>query len=112
MSPPPTFSVCRWVSDTRLDDILTVVHGAFTGLTPPSSVLNETVADLAARQRDGVVLVAQTGSAFVGSVFGAPKDDGLYLARLAVVPVWRKRGVARALLAAPTARRTALVSSA
>jgi predicted N-acetyltransferase YhbS len=96
----PAFSVCRWTSDTRLEDILAVVHAAFAGLEPPSSVLKETVADLAARQRDGVVLAAQAGSAFVCSVFGTPKDDGLYLARLAVTPSWRQRGVAGALLAA------------
>ncbi len=100
MSAPAAFTISRWTSTDRLDDILAMVHAAFAGFGPPSGVINETVADIAARQRNGIVLVAQSGSAFVGSVFCAPKGDGLDLTRLAAAPAWRKSGVARALLAA------------
>jgi predicted N-acetyltransferase YhbS len=100
MSAPAAFTIARWTVIDRLDDILAVVHAAFAGLEPSSGVLDETVADLAARQRTGTVLVAQSGKDFVGSLFCAPKGDGLDLTRLAVAPAWRKSGVARALIAA------------
>jgi ribosomal protein S18 acetylase RimI-like enzyme len=100
MTAPAAFSIQRWTSSDRLDDIMAMIHGAFAGLQPPSGVLKETVADLAARQRDGLVLVAQSGERFIGSVFCARKDDALYLTRLATAPDWRRRGIGRALMAA------------
>jgi GNAT superfamily N-acetyltransferase len=103
--------VRRWTAENRLDEIMAMVHQAFAAFTPPSGVLTETVADLAERQRDGVVLVALEGDTFVGSVFGVRKDDGLYLSRMAVLPAYRKRGVGRALIGAAEneARRAGLV---
>jgi len=94
------FSIKRWTSSERLDDIMAIVHAAFAEITPPSGVLSETVVDLAARQRDGVVLVAVAGDALVGSLFCARKGDALYLTRMAAHPAWRRRGVGRALMAA------------
>ena len=94
------FAVTRWTSAERLDEILAVVHAAFAGFDPPSSVLRETVADVAARQRDGLILVAQANGRFIGSVFAAPKSGSLYVTRLAVLPAWRRRGVGGALMAA------------
>ena len=94
------FSVARWRSADRLDELLAVVHAAFAGFDPPSSVLRETVADVAARQRDGLIIVAQADGAFIGSVFAAPKDGSLYVTRLAVLPAWRNRGVGAALMTA------------
>jgi len=100
VSVPVAFTIAPWAASERLADILALVHAAFAGLEPPSGVLNETVADIAARQRGGIVIVAQSGNDFIGSIFCAPQGDALYLTRLAVVPAWRKRGVARAMLAA------------
>jgi predicted N-acetyltransferase YhbS len=100
LSAPPALTVVRWTAPDRLDDILDMVRSAFAGLEPPSGVLNETVADLAARQRAGIVLVAQTGTAFVGSLFCEHKGDALYLTRMASAPAWRKSGIGRALLEA------------
>jgi GNAT superfamily N-acetyltransferase len=94
----PEFLIQRWTSAERLDDIMAMVHAAFADITPPSGVLSETTADLAARQRDGVVLVAMVGGDFVGSLFCARKGDALYLTRMATRPDWRKRGVGRALM--------------
>ncbi len=100
MNKPPAFTVARWTSPDRLDDILALVHSAFAGFEPPSGVLNETVADVAARQRNGLVLVAQAGSDFVGSMFCETKGDAFYLTRMATAPAWRKSGIGRALLQA------------
>ncbi len=108
MSAAPAFTVARWTSCDRLDDILAMLHAAFAGLEPPSGVLGETVADLAARQRNGIVLVAEAGDEFIGSVFCAMKGDGLDLTRLAVAPARRQRGVGRALIAAAEAEARAL----
>jgi predicted N-acetyltransferase YhbS len=100
VAAPEAFSVSRLSADDRLDELLAVVHAAFAAFDPPSSVLNETVVDLARRMRDGMVLVAQADSQLIGSVFAARQNDALYLTRLAVVSAWRKRGVGRALVAA------------
>jgi predicted N-acetyltransferase YhbS len=100
--------VRRWTSAERRGDIMAMVHAAFGAFDPPSGVLRETVADLAARQRDGIVLVAQSGEAFVGSLFCARVEDALYLTRLACHPDWRKRGVGRALMAAADAEARVL----
>jgi predicted N-acetyltransferase YhbS len=101
------FSVSRLSADGRLDELLAIVHAAFAAFEPPSSVLNETVADLARRLRDGLVLVAQADGRFIGSVFAARQGDALYLTRLAVAPAWRQRGVGRALVAAAEAEARA-----
>ena len=104
MSATVSISTHRCTSTDRLDDILRMVHAAFAGFQPPSGVLNETVDDLARRLREGTVIVAQAGDEFVGSVFCATQGDALYLTRLATTPAWRKRGVARALMAAAEAQ--------
>jgi predicted N-acetyltransferase YhbS len=100
MTTPPAFTVICWTSPDRLDEILAMLNSAFAGFEPPSGVLNETVTDLAARQRNGLVLVAQAGSEFIGSMFCETKDDALYLTRMASGPGWRKLGIGRALLQA------------
>ena len=92
------FAVSRWTSTDRLDELLELVHGAFAGLQPPSSVLNETVDDIARRLRDGFALVVRADDQLIGSVFATRQDDALYLARLAVAPAWRRQGVGRALV--------------
>jgi ribosomal protein S18 acetylase RimI-like enzyme len=100
VAAPPAFTVSHWTSADRLGDIMAMIHTAFGTFEPPSGVLKETVADLAARQRDGLVLVAQAGERFIGSLFCARHSDALYLTGLATAPDWRKRGVGRALIAA------------
>jgi GNAT superfamily N-acetyltransferase len=104
------YSIKRWTSAERLDDIMAMVHAAFAHFTPPSGVLKETAADLAKRQREGFVLVAMEGDAFIGSVFCAEKDGSLYLTRMATRPELQRHGVGRALLQAAEdeARRSSL----
>ena len=107
-APDLPVEVRRWPSADRLDDIMAMVHAAFGGFEPPSGVLKETVADLARRQREGLVLVAMEGQSFVGSVFCARKDDSLYLTRMAVLPARQKRGIGAVLMRAAEAEARAL----
>jgi predicted N-acetyltransferase YhbS len=88
----------RWTSPERLDEIMAMIHAAFSEFTPPSGVLKETAADLAQRQRDGFVLVAMEDGEFIGSVFCAVKDNSLYLTRMATRPDRWGDGIGRALL--------------
>ena len=100
MAEPSAFTITRWTSTARLDDLLAMVRAAFAGVEPPSSVLSETVADLAARQLAGFVLVAQAGQNCVGSLFCERKGDALYLTRMASAPARRNSGIGQALLSA------------
>ena len=100
MSGPAAFTIGRCSDGNRLGDILAVVHAAFSGFQPPSSVLAETITDMEARLRAGPIMIAQSADDIVGSVFCAHDGDALYLTRLATLPAWRKRGVGTALIAA------------
>ena len=44
--------------------------------------------------------MAEVGNRLVGAVLWAVRDAALHLSRLAVLAEWRRRGIARALLAA------------
>jgi predicted N-acetyltransferase YhbS len=70
---------------------------------PPPSALRETATTIATHLASGGGAVACAGGKIVGSVMWEPKDGGLYLQRLAVEPAWRRRGIARTLLAATEA---------
>ena len=68
---------------------------------PPPSALRVTAADVLthlARGDGGAVVEIE--AALAGSVLWETKDRGLYISRVAVVPAFRRRGIARALLAA------------
>ncbi len=95
--------ITRCAGAAQFAAILALVHKAFGALTPPSGALNETLADVAARFEAGPVLIAQDGGELVGSLYGALKDGGLYLTRMAVKPDRQKQGIGRALLTAAEA---------
>jgi GNAT superfamily N-acetyltransferase len=68
---------------------------------PPASALRLQAADVLAHLRSGGGgQVAWAGERIVGSALWSEEDGGLYVARVAVDPGWRRRGVARRLLAA------------
>ena len=70
---------------------------------PLPSALRVTEADVAANLLAGGGTVAMVTNALAGSALWTEQDGGLYLGRLAVAPAWRRRGVARALVAAAEA---------
>ena len=82
----------------------------FVVTDPPPSALRVTEDDVATHLQVGGGAVAERGGRMVGSALWNEQDGGLYLGRLAVVPAWRGRGVAKALVAAAeeAARRMAL----
>ncbi len=77
---------------------------------PPSSALRETAGSVAAHLAEGGGAGLEAGADLVGLVLWADRDGGLYLGRLAVLPAWRGRGAARALIgeAETEARRRGL----
>ena len=79
-----------------------VIRSAFAAqrevLDPPASALRETAENVVARLRLGGGAVAEAHGRMVGAILWEPADGGLYVGRVSVVPGWRGRGVARALM--------------
>jgi N-acetylglutamate synthase-like GNAT family acetyltransferase len=75
--------------------------GEYRGkLRPDSSALLETAETIGAAMKTGTILVAERAGLILGCVSVRRKDDCAYAGRLAVEPMARGIGVARALLAA------------
>jgi predicted N-acetyltransferase YhbS len=67
---------------------------------PLPSALRVTEAEVVEHLRTGGGAVASAAGGLVGSALWVKKDGRLYLARLAVAPDWRGRGVGKTLVAA------------
>jgi len=67
---------------------------------PPSGALGETTASVAAKLAEGGGAGAEAAGVLVGVVLWAEKDGALTIGRVSVLPAWRGRGIAHALLAA------------
>jgi GNAT superfamily N-acetyltransferase len=99
------YTVERLTGTARVSELHALVRGAFGALKidPPSSMLKETAADVAARLERETCFVALSGGGLIASVFCVAQGDALYIGRLAVAPEWRGRGVAGALIDAAKA---------
>ena len=84
--------------------LLQRAFGEYRGkLRPESSALLETAETIRAAMKTGTILLAERGGRILGCVSVRHKDDCAYAGRLAVEPMERRIGVARALMAAAEA---------
>jgi GNAT superfamily N-acetyltransferase len=94
----------RPATDADIPAVLAVTKGAYTPhvehLQPPSSVMVEGSDKVAEYLARGGVIVAEVDGEIVGAVRYLPQGDHVYLGRLAVLPAWQKRGLARRLVEA------------
>lgn len=72
-------------------------------LDPPPSALGETAESVKSHLTLGGGAVALADGWIIGSVLWEPRDGGLWVERLAVNTAWRRKGIARALIAAAEA---------
>ena len=83
-------------------EAVAVIHEAFRQQSvvtdPPSAALRETAATVGAALAAGGGAGVSTGGSLVAVVLWAEQEGGLYCGRLAVLPGWRRRGLARRLL--------------
>jgi ribosomal protein S18 acetylase RimI-like enzyme len=69
-------------------------------IEPTPSALSETGESIGRRLASGVGFVAETRDRVIGCVLATFNGPGeLYIGRLAVLPEWRRRGLARRLMA-------------
>ncbi len=87
--------------------VLATIHAAFAVQSartdPPSGALQETLASIEAQLTIGGGAGVRAGTGLAAVVLWREKENGLYLGRLAVHPRYRRRGLARTLLAAAEA---------
>jgi GNAT superfamily N-acetyltransferase len=104
---PPAGVTLRPAALADAEVLAALIRTAFAAppvpLHPPPSALRETAASVAVHLQGGGGAVAEVGGAVIGVLLWAERDGSLYLRRLAVDPAWRRRGAARALLAAAEA---------
>jgi len=107
---PIEIAVCRAPADfAEWETVRTLIQEAFAymegRIAPPSSALRLTPQSMAADAADGALLLARSGGTLVGCVFARPKQDALYIGKLAVRPGLHGMGIGKALVEA--ARREA-----
>lgn len=84
-------------------ELAAVVRAAFESyrgrLNPSPSALSENAESIGARLAGGYGLAAVAKGGIVGCVLASLRDPGeAYIGRLAVLPIWRRRGIGRMLM--------------
>ena len=96
---PPAFS--DW------SGLLALLRSAYAymepRIDPPSSLLRMDAAQLAAKAREEVLILAFEGERLVGCAFARLGEDCVYVGKLAVEATIRRRGVARRIMEAAEA---------
>ena len=94
----------RPLSPADADDTARVIRAAFAAqprfTKPPSSALRETAETVAAKITAGGGIGAFAGGALVGAILWEIKAGALHVGRVSVVPAWRGRSLAGALIGA------------
>ncbi len=89
-----------------------IIHAAFASyrnvLVPPSGAHTETPETIAAKLAHGGGLLAFIGDVPVAGVVYQPHETHMYLGRLAVLPVYRGRGIGQRLVEGVEARARTL----
>jgi predicted N-acetyltransferase YhbS len=89
-------------ADTQ--QVLSLIQDAFEEyrdvLNPPSGAHRETADSIRKKLLEGGGFIAYVGGQAAGCVLYEPEADALYLGRLAVLPGYRKQGVAHILVEA------------
>ena len=93
----------RQASDADVPTIAGLIHAAFKeyagALDPPSGAHKESVENLREKLTSERAVLALLGDLAVGCVFYTDEGDQMYFGRLAVLPTYRNRGIAAALIA-------------
>ncbi|HXT35866.1 MAG TPA: GNAT family N-acetyltransferase [Chloroflexota bacterium] len=102
MHTEPTAMSIRQAVPDEAGAILALTQAAFAvheGLDPPSSVFDETEADVRQAMAEGEILVAERDGELVGAARVQPlaEQDALYCGRLAVAPSHQGIGIGSAL---------------
>ena len=99
-------------TDADVPSLLAILIAAFEEyrgrLDPPSGAHEESAERLRDTLRQAHAVLARSGDELVGCVFYAPVGDCVDLFRLAVLPAYRRRGIARALVEYVESRALAL----
>jgi len=110
---PADISVRRAAVDfADWEAVRALIHDAFAYMNgridPPSSAWRLTPQSMAADAAKGALLLAGAGHTLVGCVFVRPKQDALYIGKLAVQPGLHGSGIGKALVQAARAEALAL----